>query len=105
MPNFPKPDMWIHLTLAWDETRGIRFYVNGKLAGEAAATGRFDAGLDQFGPHSRIISPQGVESSYNYDRGGDIDQLRIYDRVLSDDNNARLPVPSLPPRIPPVRAS
>ena len=50
----------------------------------------FDAGLDQFGPHSRIIWPQGVESSYNYDRGGDIDELRIYDRVLSDDNIASL---------------
>src|SRR6266702_2207247 len=54
MPSFLKPDVWIHLTLAWDETSGIRFYVNGKLAGEAAATGRFDTGLDQFGPHSRI---------------------------------------------------
>ena len=86
MPNFPKPDEWVHLALAWDETRGIRFYVNGKLAGEKAATGMFDAALDQFGPHSRIIAPTGVESSYNYDRGGDIDELRIYDRMLSDEN-------------------
>ena len=90
MPNFPKPDEWVHLALAWDETSGIRFYVNGKLAGEKAATGMFDAALDQFGPHSRIIGPTGVESSYNYDRGGDIDELRIYDRMLSDDNIASL---------------
>ncbi len=70
MPKaFRKPDEWVHLALAWDETSGIRFYVNGKMVGEAAATGRFDTGLDQFGPHSRIISPQGVESTYNYDRG------------------------------------
>ena len=80
----------MHLALAWDETKGIRFYVNGKLAGEKAATGMFDAALDQFGPHSRIIGPTGVESSYNYDRGGDIDRLRIYDRMLSDDNIASL---------------
>jgi hypothetical protein len=100
MPNFPKPDVWIHLTLAWDETSGVRFYVNGKLAGEAAATGRFDAGLDQFGPHSRIISPQGVESSYNYDRGGDIDELRIYDRMLSDENVASLARHEIPRNIP-----
>ncbi len=105
MPNFPKPDVWIHLTLAWDETRGIRFYVNGKLAGEAAATGRFDTGLDQFGPHSRIISPQGVESSYNYDRGGDIDELRVYDRMLSDDNVASLARHEAPQTIPPVTRS
>ena len=31
MPNFPKPNEWVHLALAWDETSGIRFYVNGKL--------------------------------------------------------------------------
>jgi hypothetical protein len=105
MPNFPKPDQWIHLTLAWDETSGIRFYVDGKLAGEAAATGRFDTALDQFGPHARIISPQGVESSYSWDRGGDIDELRIYDRMLSDDNIAGLAKHQIPQSIPPVTRS
>ena len=54
------------------------------------ATGLFDTGLDQFGPHSRVIGPTGVESSYSYDRGGDIDKLRIYDRMLSDENIAGL---------------
>jgi hypothetical protein len=102
MPDFPKPDQWVHLALAWDETRGIRFYVNGKLAGEKAATGMFDAALDQFGPHSRIIAPTGVESSYNYDRGGDIDELRIYDRMLSDDNIASLARNEVPQSIPPI---
>jgi hypothetical protein len=103
MPDFPKGDQWTHLAIAWDETRGIRFYVNGKFVAEKAATGMFDAALDQFGPHSRIIAPTGVESSYNYDRGGDIDELRIYDRMLSDDNIASLArnepprsVPSIP---------
>ena len=102
MPNFPKPNEWVHLALAWDETSGIRFYVNGKLAGEKAATGMFDAALDQFGPHSRIIAPTGVESSYNYDRGGDIDELRIYDRMLSDDNVASLAKNEIPQSIPPI---
>jgi hypothetical protein len=105
MPNFPKPNEWVHLALAWDETRGIRFYVNGKLAGEKAATGMFDAALDQFGPHSRIIGPTGVESSYNYDRGGDIDELRIYDRMLSDDNIATLAKDETPQSIPPIARS
>jgi hypothetical protein len=105
MPTFPKGTQWFHLTLAWDETTGIRFYVDGKLAGTAAATGRFDTGLDQFGPHSRIISPQGVESSYNYDRGGDIDELRIYDRMLSDDNIAGLAKNEVPQNIPALTRS
>lgn len=102
IPKAPKPDQWVHLALAWDETSGIRFYVDGKLAGEAAATGRFDTGLDQFGPHSRIISPQGVESSYNYDRGGDLDELRIYDRMLSDENVEGLAKFETPKIIPPL---
>jgi hypothetical protein len=100
--DFPRPDQWVHLSLTWDETTGIRFYVNGKLAGEKVATGMFDAGLDQFGPHSRIIGPTGVESSYNFDRGGDIDEVRIYDRALSDDNVATLAKGEIPHTIPPL---
>jgi Concanavalin A-like lectin/glucanases superfamily len=87
---FPKPTEWIHLTLAWDETRGIRFYVNGKLAAENKTTARYDAALDQFGPHSRIISPYQVQSDYNFTRGGDIDEVRIYDRMVSDGAAATL---------------
>ena len=105
MPDFPKPDQWVHLTLTWDETTGIRFYVNGKLAAEKAATGMFDAALDQFGPHSRIIGPTGVESTYSYDRGGDIDELRIYDRALSDDNVATLAKGDTPQTIPALKLS
>ncbi len=105
MPNFPKADQWVHLALAWDENSGIRFYVNGKLAATKAATGPFDAALDQFGPHSRIIAPTGVESSYNYDRGGDIDEMRIYDRMLSDENIAQLAKGETPENIPPITAA
>jgi hypothetical protein len=102
VPDFPKADQWIHLALAWDETSGIRFYVNGKLAATKAATGLFDTALDQFGPHSRLIAPTGVESSYNYDRGGDLDELRIYDRALSDENIAALSRSEIPQNIPVV---
>ncbi len=100
LPDIPKPDEWLHLALAWDETSGIRFYVNGKLMAAKEATGLFDTALDQFGPHSRIIGPTGVESSYSYDRGGDIDELRIYDRALSDDNIAGLAQNQIPQNIP-----
>jgi hypothetical protein len=100
MPAFPKPDEWTHLALSWDETRGIRFYINGRVAGEKAATGMFDAALDQFGPHSRTISPMQVQSAYNFDRGGDIDEIRIYDRMLSDDNIAALARSQTPQEIP-----
>jgi len=100
--NFPKPDQWVHLALTWDETTGIRFYVDGKMVAEKAATGMYDAGLDQFGPHSRIIGPTGVESTYSYGRGGDLDELRIYDRALSDENVAALAKGDTPRNIPAV---
>ena len=102
LPQIPGPGQWIHLALAWDETSGIRFYIDGKLAATKRATGLFDTALDQFGPHSRIIGPAGVESSYSYDRGGDIDELRIYDRMLSDENIAGLSRNEIPRDIPPI---
>ncbi len=103
MDSLPAPDQWTHLALSWDETEGIRFYVNGKLAQKQTASGTvFDTGLDQFGPHSRIISPYQVQSEYSFVRGGDLDELRIYDRMLSDENIGQLargqqpqPVPAL----------
>src|ERR1039458_2615531 len=105
MPDFPKPDQWVHLTLTWDENTGIRFYVNGKMVAEKAATGMFDAALDQFGPHSRIIGPTGVESTYSYNRGGDLDEVRIYDRPLSDENVVALARGETPQSIPSVPRS
>ena len=84
LPKFPAPDAWTHLALAWDEIRGIRFFINGQLAASKETAARFDAALDQFGPHSRIISPHNVQSDYNFVRGGDIDEIRIYDHLLAD---------------------
>jgi hypothetical protein len=101
MPDFPKPDEWVHLALAWDEAVGIRFYVNGKMAMKAAPTGLFDAALDQFGPHSRAINSIQVQSDYNFDRGGDIDEVRIYDRMLTDEGVAALTRGETPPLAPP----
>jgi hypothetical protein len=48
---FPKPDQWTHLAISWDETRGIRFYVNGKLAAKNETVAVYNTALDQFGPH------------------------------------------------------
>lgn len=84
LPSFPKPNEWVHLAVSWDETTGLRFYVNGQLAAEKRTVAVYDAALDQFGPHSRIISPHQVQSDYNYVRGGDLDELRIYDHALPD---------------------
>jgi hypothetical protein len=105
LPQRPKPEQWLHLALAWDENSGIRFYIDGKLAATQAATGLYATNLDQLGPHSRLIAPTGVESTYNYDRAGDIDELRIYDRALSDENIAGLAKNEIPEKIPELRRS
>ncbi len=102
LPDFPKPAEWVHLALAWDETRGIRFYVNGRLAAKNETSAIYNAALDQFGPHSRIISPHNVQSDYNFVRGGDIDEIRIHDRMLSDENIATLARGDAPVDLPPL---
>ena len=100
MPKFPRPNEWVHLALTWDETVGIRFYVNGALAAKQDKQAVLYAGLDQFGPHSRTIGPMQVQSDYNFTRGGDIDEIRIYDRMLSDDNVASIAKRIAPTKIP-----
>jgi hypothetical protein len=100
VPSFPAPNVWVHLALSWDETRGIRFYVDGRMVAKQDGVAVFDAALDQFGPHSRVISPYQVQSAYNFVRGGDIDELRIYDRMLSDDNVGSLAHGETPSSIP-----
>ncbi len=90
IPATPKPDAWVHLALAWDETSGIRFYVDGVPAGKVDRAGLYDTALDQFGPHSRTIGPMQVQTAYQYMRGGDVDELSVYDHALSDAGIAAL---------------
>ncbi len=99
--KFPDPKQWTHIAFSWDETEGVKLYINGKLVEKQSATRKlFDTALDQFGPHSRIISPYQVQSAYNFVRGGDFDELRIYDRMLSDENIKALAMGNIPDRVP-----
>lgn len=90
LEQFPSPKTWTHLAVTWDETHGIHFYINGKLAAKNETVAVLNTALDQFGPHSRIISPHQVQSDYNFTRGGDIDEIRIYDRPLAEADIATL---------------
>lgn len=94
---FPSPKTWTHLAVAWDENVGLKFYINGQLAGHVDTKARYDLALDQFGPHSRIISPHQVQSDYNFVRGGDIDEVRVYDHMLGADQIASLVEGVAPP--------
>ena len=88
----PRPDemQWSHFALSWDENAGIRFYLDGREIARRDTCVVLDCGLDQFGPHSRVISPYQVQSAYNMQRGGDLDDLRIYSRMLEPQEVAAL---------------
>lgn len=82
----PLQDQWTHIAFAWDETRGVKLYINGELCAQKQAFASLDAGLDQFGPFSRLISHWNVQSMFNYVRGGDLDDVMIFDHMLEDDD-------------------
>lgn len=82
-PVFPAPDAWTHFAFAWDETGGVWLYINGILAAKKDTTTVFSAGLGLFTPHGRFSNPGTVTSNCGHLRGGDIDEIAIYDRMLS----------------------
>jgi hypothetical protein len=90
LDELPKPDAWQHIAVSWDENAGIKLYVNGKLAAHKEQVAVLDSGLDQFGTAARAVSPHQVMSRYNFMRGSDYDELRIYDHALGDAEIAAL---------------
>lgn len=99
MDTVPAADQWVDIAFAWDETQGVRLYVDGKLVTEKDQAAVLDAGLDQFGPFHRTISPMQVQSQYQYVRSGDIDEIRVYDHAINAEQIAGLvgnrPVPDV----------
>jgi hypothetical protein len=82
LPALPAATAWTHLAFSWDETEGVKLYVDGRPVAGKTAKAVYDSGLDQFGFAARIVAPHQVQSRYNFMRGGDIDDLRIYDHAL-----------------------
>jgi hypothetical protein len=78
----PAADAWTHLAFTWDETSGVQLFVDGKAVARKETKAVYDAGLDQFGIAGRVIAPHQVQSRYNFLRGGDMDEIRVYDRAL-----------------------
>ena len=98
----PTADAWTHLAFTWDETTGVQLFVDGKLAAKQEAKAVYDAGLDQFGVAGRVIAPHQVQSRYNFTRGGDLDELRVYDRPLAADAIAALSRDEAPAALAPI---
>jgi len=80
--EFPEADRWYHIALTWDETVGVRLYLDGRLVARKDTVTVLYSGLDQFGTGGRGVTPHFVGSEGNFIRGGDFDEFRIYDRML-----------------------
>jgi hypothetical protein len=104
--SIPAPDHWTHLAVAWDETKGIQLWIDGKLTAEKLQPAVLDSGLDEFGFANRVLSPHQVQSRYNYLRGSDFDELRVYDHMLGASEIAALAqTPSVSPSAPSATAA
>ncbi|KAF1691288.1 LamG-like jellyroll fold domain-containing protein [Pseudoxanthomonas koreensis] len=86
----PDAKSWTHLAFAWDETQGVRLYLDGKEVARVDATADYDAALDQLGLAGRVMAPYQVQSRYNFLRGSDFDEIRVYDRMLDGAGAATL---------------
>ncbi len=82
LDNLPPPDAWTHIAFSWDENWGVKLYINGKLVAQKHQPAVLDTGLDQFGMAYRAVSPHQVQSRYEWMRGSDYDEFRIYDHAL-----------------------
>jgi hypothetical protein len=78
----PSPEQWQHIAFAWDEDKGVKLFIDGREVAQAATTGDYDAALDQLGLAGRVMAPYQVQSRYNFLRGSDFDEIRVYDRML-----------------------
>ena len=86
----PTANAWKHIAFAWDETEGVRLFVEGKEVARKEQKADLDSGLDQFGLAGRVMSPHQVQSRYNFMRGSDLDEIRVYDHALAAHDVASL---------------
>ncbi len=105
MPARPDPKAWHHIAFSWDETVGVRLYVDGREVARRDQRADLDNGLDQFGLAGRVLSPHQVQSRYNFMRGSDLDELRVYDRMLPPADIAALSAKREPAAAPPADAA
>ncbi len=99
--QLPAADAWRHMAFAWDETAGVRLYIDGREVARKDQVADLDSGLDQFGLAGRVMSPHQVQSRYNFMRGSDFDEIRVYDHMLGTADVAALadkrdPAPASP---------
>ena len=71
-----KAKEWHHIAVSWDNEDGLRLYADSELVGSSIATWECDPGFETFS-----VGGQGGTLTTN----GVIDELVIYDYVISED--------------------
>ncbi|GEM_PF-7005044 len=97
---FPTADEWVSVAFSWDENIGIRLYVNGILYGEERAAMLLSANLGLLGTHAFRFCSVTDERVKPYEFTGEIRDIRIFDRMLSDANMAELSRGASPASVP-----
>ena len=98
LPKAPAPDAWTHLAFTWDETSGVELYVDGKLAAKQAASRRSATPASTSSAPPAAWSPRTrCRAATTSMRGGDYDELRIYDHALAAGQVAALAKAEEPP--------
>ncbi|MBL4701439.1 MAG: hypothetical protein JKX85_09295 [Phycisphaeraceae bacterium] len=68
-----KKNQWVHLTLVWDQQKGIRFYINGKLASHQWGAFRY---TDTRTPKTLKLNTQnGIDELWIFDHPLDVSQI------------------------------
>lgn len=79
----PEPGKWTHVVATWDGA-ALRMYVDGELQAEQARVG-----FPNPNPYPVMIGNFEYPSCHGGSFGGLIDEVRIYDRALGEDEIAR----------------
>ncbi len=82
---------WTHVAVTYDRTDNLTsFYVNGLAAGTAGTTASFIANTGNYDIGAADYGPIGGVEYYNHEFGGSIDEVRVYDTVLTQQQIAPL---------------
>ncbi len=107
---------WTHLAAVFDQGNGLRIYINGKLAGQTAAPGRFDQAIESdllIGMNREMITPSNPVREYAtlpawFSFDGIYDEVKMYDGALSPETiqqnfsiQKEIAPPDISPRIMP----
>ncbi len=99
---------WQHVCGCFDPTTGLRVYINGKLEAQTQAAGKLEpaADVDLLLGRNHVAEPcmfETIELPVFFSLDGLLDEVKIHDRALSQDEVRRSYLAVQPPSPPPLR--